>query len=171
LAASAELPEAPTQAQEAPPGGQAKQRRRRGGRRHSKSKANQQTPAEAGAQATENVTASQDAPTEQAGPQGAGRTQEQVPQQKQIRVAPPPPTPAEPVPSAPPKADQPPPPAPEVAAPAAPAAGRKTRVRPKKASHRQDKEYYEETLRRQKEAVTKPKDAIPDDEEEDFSTE
>ncbi len=41
----------------------------------------------------------------------------------------------------------------------------------KKTSHRQDKEYYEETSRIQKEATRKPKDAIPDESEEDFSTE
>jgi Rne/Rng family ribonuclease len=182
-AASAELPEVPAQAQEPAPEGPAKKRRRRGGRRHSKNKGNQQAPSETAAQAPENVNAAPDVPAGQASPQRAGRpsqTRERVGPQKQVRAAAPPPPPAstlftdstaEPVPSAPSKADQVASPTPETAAPAAPAAGRKTRVRPKKASHRQDKEYYEETLRRQKEAVTKPKDAIPDDEEEDFSTE
>jgi ribonuclease E len=170
LAASAQQPETPAQAQEAAPEAPAKRRRHRGGRGRGKGKGKgtQQAPSEAGTQASENVTSAQNVQAAQ-----TGQTKNRSQPQKQVRAASPPPpaSTVEPVPSAPPKADQVPPPSPETAAPAAPAAGRKTRVRPKKASHRQDKEYYEETLRRQKEAVTKPKDAIPDEEEEDFSTE
>ena len=142
-AAPAELPATPGQAQEPPPEGQAKRRRRRGGRRHSKKKETPPDGVEPSEQTPKKVTTAQ--PQDQAQGQAAARQPAPIP---------------EPTPPVPPAPEAPTPPA-----------GRKTRVRPKKTSHRQDKEYYEETLRRQKEAVRKPKDAIPDDEEEDFSTE
>ncbi len=164
-APSAQSPTTPAQSPQPHPPDQAKRRRRRGGRRHKKG--DQHPSTASGVRTPEIVT-----PQQNVQPRQAAQAQDRAQAQEQVRgePAPPPsaPTP-KPAPPAPPKADQAPAPAP--AAAPTPSAGRKTRVRPKKASHRQDKEYYEETLRREKEAVRKPKDAIPDEEEEDFSTE
>ena len=167
-APAAEPPAAPAQPQQSQPEGQpevpAKPRRRRGGRGRGKKKGDQQIPTESGLQPSEAVTTGRNVQPRQA-------AQTQAPAPIQVQAPPPATLVAKPAPAAPPKASQAPAPTPDSAATPTPAAGRKTRVRPKKASHRQDKEYYEETLRRDKEAVRKPKDAIPDEEEEDFSTE